>query len=124
MSDDGLNELDVGDWMGMRFDELHHRREWLEYNQHRSTNSPPGGESLLAVQARAWQSVSKIVARRPGEQVAVVTHADVIRALLMLLLGVSLDHLLRMEIAPASVSDISIDSGEILVHGFNALLFE
>jgi broad specificity phosphatase PhoE len=39
-----------------------------------------------------------------GQIVAMVTHCDVIRAVIAAILGLSLDHILRFDVAPASVS--------------------
>jgi broad specificity phosphatase PhoE len=44
----------------------------------------------------------------PNETVAVFSHADVIKAALMLYLGVPLDSHLRFEISPASVSVLEL----------------
>ncbi len=121
-TDEGLNELDFGSWMGMPFPELHGSDHWKQYNDLRSTTSPPGGESMLAVQARAWTSLEKIRERHRDSKEAIaamITHGDVIRALLVLLLGMPLDHLSRLEIAPASVSEILIGNAEPIVRTIN-----
>jgi len=117
--EDGLNELDFGEWMGASFDDLHQRPEWKSYNQCRSLSTAPGGESLMNVQSRAWKSLSRIIARHPEATVASVTHGDVIRALLILLLGMPLDHILRFEIAPASITEISVGESGPVVHSVN-----
>lgn len=120
--DEGLNELDFGSWMGMPFAELLHSDQWKQYNQFRAITNPPGGESMLEVQARAWRSLQTIVARHgsAGEAtVAVVTHGDVVRALLMLLLGMPVDHVHRLEVAPGSVSELLLYGGEPLIRRIN-----
>ncbi len=124
IAESGLNELDAGRWTGARFDELQANEQWREYNAHRSLRAAPEGESLLDVQVRAWASLHKIVMQYEGEEIAAVTHGDVIRALLMLFLGMPLDYLLRLEVSPASVSEISISGGQTVVHRINALLVE
>ena len=120
--EEGLNELDFGSWMGMPFSELHELDHWKRYNQRRSSVSPPGGESMQAVQVRAWTSLERISDRyRDSSErtVAVVTHGDVVRTLLVLLLGMPLDHISRLEVAPASVSEIVLGSDEPLVRTVN-----
>jgi broad specificity phosphatase PhoE len=118
-TDQGLNELEFGSWMGKPFSDLKQCEEWRHFNQLRSLTRAPGGESLIDVQARAWKSLENIQARHPDGTVAAITHGDVIRALLLLLLGMPLDHILRLEVAPASVSEIVLGGDEPLVRSIN-----
>lgn len=107
----GLNEVDFGDWMGLSFDELHGRGEWQDYNAHRALRSPPGGESLAAVQARVQSCLQKMQQIHRDETIAAVSHGDVIRTLIMLLLGMPLDNVLRLQIDPGSASEVHFDGG-------------
>ncbi|HZQ51153.1 MAG TPA: histidine phosphatase family protein [Bryobacteraceae bacterium] len=107
--DEDLTEIDYGSWMGKPFSELRDSPQWRRFNQLRSITSPPGGEFMLQIQVRAWRSLNRILEqKRDGEEatVAVVTHGDVIRALLLLLLGLPIDHIHRLEISPASVTEV------------------
>lgn len=122
-TDEGLNELDFGEWMGKPFSELNQLRGWHDYNRVRSTARAPSGESLVEVQARAWASVAAITAPFPNATVTVVTHGDVIRALLILLLGMPIDHILRLEIAPASVSEVVVSEGAPVIHSVNQTIW-
>ncbi|MFL6350654.1 MAG: histidine phosphatase family protein [Bryobacteraceae bacterium] len=122
--DNDLNELDCGIWVGKPFPELNESENWRQFNHLRSLTRAPGGESLVEVQARAWQSLEHIQAHHANGTVAAVTHGDVIRALLLLLLGIPLDHILRLEVAPTSVSEILIGPGEPLVRTMNETVFQ
>ena len=51
--------------------------------------------------------------------VAIVTHGDVIRSLLLLFLGAPLDHCLRLEVGTGSVSEVNFDDGQPLVRTIN-----
>jgi broad specificity phosphatase PhoE len=107
--DEELQELDFGEWTGKSFNELMQDERWKAYNRHRSVNGAPGGEFLVHVQVRAWNAVERVIARHKHESdaiIAVVTHGDVVRALLMLFLGMPLDHLHRFEVFTASVSEV------------------
>ncbi len=107
--DEDINEIDFGSWMGKPFSELLELDEWKKYNELRSTANPPRGEFMTQVQTRAWVALERIVTRyqhAPDATVAVVSHGDVVRALLILLLGMPLDHIHRLDVAPASVSEI------------------
>ncbi len=116
--DDHFNEIHFGSWMGKGFSELGELDAWQEYNRHRSIAAAPGGESMLQVQTRAWLGIQDIAQRHAGDPkatVAIVTHGDVVRFLLLLLLGIPGDNIGRLEIAPASVS-------EIVFHGLHPRL--
>lgn len=114
--DSRFNEFDFGEWTGKTFAELSRHALWGEYNRYRSIHRAPGGESLIEVQGRAWKGVQALCGAFPAATVAVVSHADVIRSVLMLALGMPLDNLLRLDIPPASVSEISVGMGEPIVH--------
>lgn len=124
--DDRITEVDVGLWMGKSFEELNQLAEWKTYNRNRSTNRPPGGESMMQVQVRAWQAIEKLTQcdSASGETaIAVITHGDVIRCLLLLLLGMSIDHIHRLEIAPASVSEVLLDPYGPVIGSVNERLY-
>ena len=109
-TDDDLLELDYGDWMGKSFTEIREQEEWHHYNRLRSVSSPPGGELLMQVQARAWTALLRILGKYQAETtVAVVSHGDVIRALLVLLLGMPLDNIHRFDVSLAGLSELVFD---------------
>jgi len=114
--DSRFNEFDFGEWTGKSFAELSNHTLWAEYNRYRSIHRAPGGESLIEVQGRAWKGVQALCGGFPEATLAIVSHADVIRSVLMLALGIPLDNLLRLDIPPASISEISIGVGEPTVH--------
>lgn len=118
-TDEGLNELDCGTWVGKPFPELNDSEGWRQFNHLRSLTRAPDGESLLEVQARAWKSLEDLQFRYPEGTVAAITHGDVIRSLLLLLLGMPLDHILRLEIEPASVSEVVLDGASPLIRSIN-----
>ena len=105
---DAFIELDYGHWTGRTVAELEPEEEWRQYNHFRSTRRIPGGESMLDVQARAIGELERLRAQHRDQTIAVVSHADVIRAALVHYLGMSLDHLLRLEIGTASLSVVEV----------------
>lgn len=56
---------------------------------------------------------------RPGTRVALVGHADPIRAVLAYWLGVPLDLFLRIEVSPASISAVELRDREPRVLSVN-----
>ena len=114
-----LDEIDFGEWTGMSFADLHQHPGWQLYNARRSINTPPRGESMLAVQLRALRAVTRLTQQFPDSEVVAVTHADVIKALIAYALGMPLDMFQRLEIAPASRSPVIIGARFIRVLGVN-----
>lgn len=104
VADEDLLEIDFGVWTGKPFDALGRDPEWPVWNSARSLARPPGGESMLEVQARLKRWLDRVRARHPDGRIAAVTHSDVIKALAAHALGFSLDQHGRLEVSPASVS--------------------
>ncbi len=120
--DHGITEIDFGEWVGMSFTELHCSESWARFNKQRSTAWAPGGESMLEVQARAWRTI-EAVSRINGadDTIAMISHGDVIRCVLLLLLSIPLDHIHRLEVAPGSVSEIIVGGRDPLVKSLNQI---
>jgi probable phosphoglycerate mutase len=114
-----LLEVDFGDWTGLSFAELDERAEWRRWNGARSQTRPPGGESMVEVQARACRFINDLADRSPEGRFVLVSHADVIRAVLAYYLGVAIDLFLRVEVSPASVSVLSMDGWTPRLLGIN-----
>ena len=75
---------------------------WERWNVARAAlASPPEGESMVQAQARAVAGVRRIEARHPDAAAAVVSHGDVIKAILAWCLRLPLDAHARFEISPA-----------------------
>lgn len=104
VDDERLDEIDVGDWTGASIEGLSDDRAFVRWNERRSEACPPGGEPFGSVAARTTDFAARTAARHPGETVAVVSHADVIKALVATCLGLSFDNVLRFEIGPASIT--------------------
>lgn len=107
--DDGLNECDYGDWTNRRLEELAREPLWPEIQQRPSGVRFPGGESMLEMRDRAVGAVQTIAARHNDHDVvALVSHGDVIKAILSHALGQDFDDFQRIVVAPASVSIVDI----------------
>jgi probable phosphoglycerate mutase len=112
---DDVTEFDIGDWTGRKFADLDGDPAWPRFNELRSVTRPPAGELMVEVQARSIAAILRLCEQYPGGIVAVVFHGDVIRAVLLHLLGMPIDLLHRLEISPARISIIEIDSGQVRV---------
>lgn len=103
-----FDEIDLGEWTGRRFDQLRDCGVWHNYNSFRSATRIPSGETMLEVQSRVLTAIEDLRCRHPGERIAVVSHADVIKAALSYFLGIAIDLSQRMEVEPASISCITL----------------
>jgi probable phosphomutase (TIGR03848 family) len=117
--EEAFTELDFGTWTGCRLDQLAADDTWGRFNEWRSLTRAPGGESMLEVQVRALAALERIRAVHADGVVAVVTHGDVIRAVLLHHLGLPLDHVHRLEVGPASVSVLQIWDSWVVVKAVN-----
>jgi broad specificity phosphatase PhoE len=110
--DAAFDEIDFGDWTGRTFDELRAAGEaWTQWCERRGSARPPGGEPLADVARRAAHGLHALQDRHPDQHLLVVSHGDVIKALVASNLGMSLDYLERFDVAPASVSAIEMGEG-------------
>ncbi|MEF2230097.1 MAG: histidine phosphatase family protein [Pseudodesulfovibrio sp.] len=87
----GLDEIDMGEWDGLAFDEIRARdpEGFAARGRGFASFRPPGGESFADVADRAME-VLRVLAADP-QPVLAVTHAGVIRAVLCRLTGHPLD---------------------------------
>jgi probable phosphoglycerate mutase len=87
---DGLREISHGRWEGLTRQEVEERfaDEYATWEADPFTFAPVGGESGIAVLARALPVVRGIVSAHEGTTVLVVSHKATLRLLLSSLLGV------------------------------------
>lgn len=76
----GLRERSFGHFEGRTWTELEtqHPGETAAWRQRVPDFAPPGGESLLQLQARVVTTVTALARRHPGEQVLIVAHGGVL----------------------------------------------
>ncbi|PRW63056.1 phosphoglycerate mutase [Actinopolyspora mortivallis] len=108
-TDEGLSEVDYGEWTGRRLEELAEQPQWRVVQQHPSAAVFPGGEGLAQVQARAVAAVrghdTRLSSEYGPETVWLVcTHGDVIKGVLADALGLHLDGFQRIVVEPCSLS--------------------
>lgn len=101
-----LDEIDFGEWTGARFVDLAGDRRWSEWNKHRATARCPGGESQTEAQARALAFAFEAAAG--SEKPLLVTHCDVIRALVCWQDRRSLDRIHEVSCEPGSLSSVEL----------------
>jgi len=129
-----LADTDNGDYTGMEIKRLSEdeatRDFWRVVIETPSQARFPNGEGLLEMQQRVVRALEALIAAHPDREVqasgdpagsgaedkpkrrpqvlAIVAHADVIKAALAHYLGMPFDHFQRLSIAPASLTAVTI----------------
>ncbi len=111
-----LSEIDFGTWAGKTLQELEPDPAWKRFNRFRSGTRAPDGESMLSVQYRITREMERLRQQHPGENVALFSHSDAIKAAVLFYLGIPMDFFLRLAINPASVSVLTLSE-----HGVHVL---
>lgn len=114
-----LDEVDCGSWTGWSFAALDPDPQWRQYNRLRSTTQTPDGEFMLEVQARAVRLAERLRLVSPRHQLVLVSHGDVIRAMLLHYLCMPIDAVHRLEVAPASITTLRLGDREPLLLRLN-----
>lgn len=126
--DDGFVEVGYGAWTGRVLKELAEDPLWATIQATPSTVTFPASdehahESMTAMGERAWAAwlewEERISAAGDTSVWAVVSHGDLIKALLARALGLSLDAFQSIVVDPASVSIIQTHRGRTAVTGLN-----
>jgi probable phosphomutase (TIGR03848 family) len=118
--DDGLLELDIGDWTGLELKAARKRPEWATIQRYPSGFTFPGGESFVDMQARIVACVERLRSAHPGETIVAVSHADPIRAAVAHAMGTHLDLFQRVVISPCSLTAIAYGAGGPMVLTVNS----
>jgi probable phosphomutase (TIGR03848 family) len=106
--DESLTECDYGHWSGRDLSTLIKEPLWRTVQVHPAAAVFPGGEAMAAMSARAVTAIRRWNAEL-GEDAtyAVVSHGDLIKAIVADALGMHLDLFQRLHADPCSVSVIS-----------------
>jgi broad specificity phosphatase PhoE len=117
-NDSDLDEFDFGCWTGKRFADLNTDPRWAYFNEHRRQAAAPGGESTEDVRRRAVRAMARCIAHDKAVVIA-VTHAEIVRLLLLTWLGLDADSWSRVSIQPASLSVIDVERARFRVRTAN-----
>ena len=103
-----LGEVRLGRWTGQPVEKASKRRLWRAIQFTPSTVRFPGGESFCEIQARVVAELDELKTKHSQQTIAVVSHADVIKAALAHYIGLHLDLFQRLVIAPASLTVLGL----------------
>lgn len=104
-------EIEYGEWTNRTFASMAGDESWRLYNTVRGVTRPPGGEGLIDIQQRVVDGLLDLSARHVDQTVAIVSHADTLRAVVMYFLSIPIDFVLRVELEPAHISVLQLGAG-------------
>ncbi|MGH8905440.1 MAG: MSMEG_4193 family putative phosphomutase [Egibacteraceae bacterium] len=108
---EGVIEVEYGRWTDRPLKPLTRNKLWPVIQARPSLVRFPGGETLRQAQLRAVDAFEEISARHRAALVAVVSHADIIKAVVAFYVGMPLDVFQRLHVGPASVTVLGISNG-------------
>lgn len=117
ITDARLLELNFGAWENTLFSAIEPEtlRDWTENFVH---TAPPGGESFIVLCQRVaafWEALIQ----QPAEQVLIITHAGVIRALLAQVLQLPPANAFQLAINPGSIHKLQYLHDYTYIHALN-----
>jgi len=114
----GLNNVDYGAWEGLTSEEasMYSPEAFDLYRTDPHHAVCPSGERLADAQRRMVEAIELIGARHPGEAAAAVTHAVMIRLLVVGISGVTGESW-RIPVRRGSVTTVIVKDGEISLSG-------
>jgi probable phosphomutase (TIGR03848 family) len=113
--DDAFLELDFGTWTGVSIAQIADDPQFRRFNTFRSGTQVPSGEFMLQAQARVVLGLDRLRVHHADQQVAIVSHGDMIRAAIAYYAGIHLDMFQRIEISPCSISVVDIDEEHVRI---------
>ena len=106
VNDHNISEVDYGVWSGKKLSVLSKNKLWRTVQESPSRMYFPSGEGIAQMQARAMQSVHELAELKKKGAGVLVSHGDVIKAIVASALGIHLDEFQRIVIDPASITVI------------------
>ena len=118
ITDQNLIEVDYGKWSGKKLATLSRAKLWRKVQGQPSAVTFPEGEGLAQMQVRAMKSVHEFFAS-DLDLTIMVSHGDVIKAIVASSLGMHLDDFQRIVIDPASITILESNGGDIRLTRLN-----
>lgn len=104
---EGVGEVEFGDWTGRKIEELQEEDVWSVVQHWPSGMRFPNGEAMRTMQNRAVDAIYRMADTLDDKQRAiVVSHSDVIKAIVAHFAGVHFDLFQRLVVSTASISII------------------
>ncbi|MFI5275131.1 MAG: histidine phosphatase family protein [Ktedonobacterales bacterium] len=119
--DPNLREIGMGAWEGLTFAEIRRQfpTEWPQWQDESALHTPPGGETLHVMLARATRTLERCQRDYADRSVLWVTHGGLIGALICHLLGVGLEHRRQLRRDNAAISELHLDGAIAILARLN-----
>jgi alpha-ribazole phosphatase len=118
-----LSEQNFGEWQGLTYEELQESRagDFHRFWHAPAHETPPSGESFVAVIERVSRAIHQLVETYPGDDIIAVAHGGTIRAALALALGLDPEASLAFTIENCSITRIDRLDGPGMGHGWRVV---
>ena len=114
-----LDELDFGRWAGLPFAQLECDHGWQRWNEHRDRARTPAGVGIRTLQRSVNRYLAVLAETSVGATLVLVTHAEIIRSLVLHCLAAPARDYPRFAIDPASITRFSVDAEGVHVDAIN-----
>jgi len=114
-----MDEIDFGSWSGQSFAALASDPQWRRWNKYLAVTRTPAGDSIRDVQERALAHFRKLAQLFDVETIAIVTHASVIRSVVLLAMQLPIDEYRNLEVSPASLTRLTLQDAQLKLESLN-----
>ena len=118
---DELREMDFGVWENHPRSELLKEYPRLLHGWDRGLwmGNPPGGETRQAVIARVVPCIIELLGTHTGKTLLIVSHRTTLRLLIGHMLDMALSSSRRMEVSPASLTELHVTEDQVQLIFYN-----
>jgi broad specificity phosphatase PhoE len=117
-----LDELDFGRWAGLTFAQLERDQGWRRWNEQRDRARTPAGVGIGTLQRSVNRYLAALAETCAGATLVLVTHAEIIRSLVLHCLAAPATDYTRFAIDPASITRFSVGPQGVRVDTINELV--
>lgn len=108
-----FDEVDYGEWTGKKLADLALLDLWKQIQSEPQSVRFPGGESMPEVYDRAARGYRDLVGALPEKGVGlIVSHGDIIKAIVAYAVGAGLGNFQRFELRPSHVCVLGVTNGK------------
>ena len=120
--DERLREMSLGDWEGLRTEEIVERfaREREAWQRAPETFRMPNGESFIELNQRVTAAIEELVSRHePGSTVVVVSHGYALLSYLVGMLGMPTVKFRSLWLDPTGLCEVRVEDSHYTLRRFN-----
>lgn len=109
-----FQEMDYGNWSGKELKILSQKTEWKKIQNSPETFAFAKGESFRSAAKRVKNALVSIEKDFKDQNVLIVSHGDIIKIAITVLLGLQLKQFQKLTIDPASLTAFNVDAQKLL----------